>query len=164
MATQSDCAIHLFISAQRFRDLVNAGVITRQPASEYNRDTVRKETLEHLRALAANRGVNASLATERAALAKSQRLLSKLRVGQLSGQLVEVDEICFQLENRYALVKEKPLSIPGKLGDVLTRRERRDVIEILKREIHEALDELSTPARLIEEAGGRPDHDGAGGQ
>jgi hypothetical protein len=31
MATQSDCAIHLFISLPRLRDLIDTGVITRQP-------------------------------------------------------------------------------------------------------------------------------------
>jgi phage terminase Nu1 subunit (DNA packaging protein) len=158
MATQSDCAIHLFISAQRFRDLVNAGVITRQAASQYNLDTVRKEALAHLRAQAAARGGGESLARERTLLARSQRELAQLKAGQLRGALVELEEVAFALENRYALVKERMLSIPGKCGDELANRARGDVIDILRREINEALDELSTPARLIEEAGGRPDN------
>jgi phage terminase Nu1 subunit (DNA packaging protein) len=160
MTTQSECAIHLFISAQRFRDLVNAGVITRQAASQYNLDAVRKEALTHLRAQAAARGSGETLAHERALLAKSQRELAQLKADQMRGALVEIEEIGFQLENRYALVKERMLSIPGKCGDELANRARGDVIDILRREIIEALDELSTPARLIQEALGRSDDHG----
>jgi phage terminase Nu1 subunit (DNA packaging protein) len=160
MSTQAECAEHLFISAQRFRDLLDAGVITRQPTDGYDLDDVRREALTHLRALASNRGAGENLSKERALLAKSQRELSELKTRQLAGQLVEVEGVCFQIENRYAVVRECLLSIPGKCADELTRRERHEIVEILRREINEALGELYEPARIIEEAGGvRPDRD-----
>jgi hypothetical protein len=119
MATQAEAAAHLFISAARFRDLVDAGVISRQPPSTYNLETVRKEALEHLRAQAAGRGVNTSLAAERVALARSKRELSELQVGELKGELVRVDVVCDALVDRFVRVRERLLGVPAKLADQL---------------------------------------------
>jgi phage terminase Nu1 subunit (DNA packaging protein) len=158
MATQSDCAIHFFISLPRLRDLIDTGVITRQQPNCYDLNEVRREVLTNLRAKAAARDGGENLAHERALLAKSQRELAETKAAQLRGAVVEIEEVCFQLENRYALVKERLLSIPGKIADELAHRDRADIVGILRREVVEALDELSTPARIIEEAGGRPDN------
>jgi hypothetical protein len=136
------------------------GAITRCEPRAYNIDICRKEVLNHLRNVAAARGSGTRLADERAALARAQREVAQLKAGQLKGSLVEVEEVCFHLTNRYALIKEKLLALPGRLGDVLAMRQRHDVIEILKAEIHEALNELAEPSEIVKEAGGRPDHNG----
>jgi phage terminase Nu1 subunit (DNA packaging protein) len=157
MSSQAECAIHLFCSPQWFRELIARGVITRQPPNGYDLDQVRRETLAHPRSQAAARGAGDTLAAERAGLARAQKQVAQLKAMQLRGAVVEVEEVAFAVENRYALVKEKLLSIPGKIADELTHRERHDVVEVLRRKVIEALDELSAPARIIEEAGGRPD-------
>ena len=71
-------------------------------------------------------------------------------------KLVELDLVGAALADRYALCKERLLGVPGKIGDELSHRERGDVVEILRREIHDALNELSTPSEVIREAGGQP--------
>jgi phage terminase Nu1 subunit (DNA packaging protein) len=160
MSTQGEVAAHIFCSPQWVRHLIDASVITRCPPGGYDIDICRKEVLGHLRNVAAARGSSTRLADERAALARAQRELAEMKTGQLRGRLVEIERVADALENRYALCKERLLSIPGKCGDELARRDRGDVIGVLRREIYEALDELSTPARLVEEAGGGPAGDG----
>ena len=160
MATQVECARHLYCSAQHFRALLDSGIVTRQPPDKYNLDTVRREVFAHLRAQAAGRGAGETLAAERAALARAQRELTQMKVDQFRGQLVDIEVVGAALEDRYAVCKERLLAIPGKCADELSHRERVDVVDILRREIYEALNELSEPSALIREAGGQPD--GAG--
>jgi hypothetical protein len=158
MATQSDCAIHLFISLPRLRDLIDTGVITRQPPSEHDLDTVRRECLTHLRARAAARDGDETLAHERMLYSRARRELAEVKAAQLCGAVVEVERVADALENRYVTMRELLLGIPGKLADRLTGRERHDVFEILRQEIHDVLLELASPAEVVTEAGGRPDH------
>jgi hypothetical protein len=164
MATQSDCAIHLFISLPRLRDLVDSGVITRQAPSCYDIDVVRREVLTHLRAQASNRGAGENLSQERAALARSQRELSELKSAQLRGAVIEIERVAEALETRYANVKERVLSMPGLLATNLVGLDRAAIEKAIRNACIECLEELYTPARVIEEAGGRPDHDGEGDQ
>jgi hypothetical protein len=156
MATQSEAAIHLFISAQRFRDLLNIGVITRQPPDCYDLDDVRREALMHLRMQASNRGAGETLSKQRALLAKSQRELSELKTRQLAGQLIEIERVAEALETRYANVKERVLSMPGLLATNLVGLDRAAIETAIRNACIECLEELYTPARLLEEARSDP--------
>jgi hypothetical protein len=89
MATQSECSAHLFCSVQRFREMLDAGTITRRAQGEYDLSEVRREALQHLRDQAAGRGSTPSLAAERANLARHQAKIAAIKAARLSGGLVE---------------------------------------------------------------------------
>jgi phage terminase Nu1 subunit (DNA packaging protein) len=157
-ATQAECAAHLFCSVQRFRELLDAGTITRQANSAYNLDVVRREALTHLRNQAGARGASTTLSAARSALAHHQGEIARLKAGKLRGQFVELEAVGRALEGRYGVIREILVSIPGKCGDKLVNRERPEIIDILRGEINDALAELSRPAELIREASRH--HDG----
>jgi hypothetical protein len=159
MSTQAEVAAHLFCSPQWVRHLIDAGVITRCEPRAYSIDTCRKEVLNHLRNVAAARGSSTRLADERAALARAQRELAEMKAGQLGGRLVEIERVADALEDRYAVCKERLLSIVS-VADECAHRDRAAIVGILQRQAHDILHELYAPAKLIEEALDRPDNSG----
>jgi hypothetical protein len=156
MASQAECAQHLFCSPQWLRELIARGTVTRQAPSCYDLNTVRREVLTHLRAQAAARGSGETLANERALLAKSQRELSELKMRQLAGEVIEIERVAEAIETRYANVKERVLSMPGLLATNLVGLDRAAIETAIRNACIECLEELYTPARLIEEARSDP--------
>ncbi|HWJ72580.1 MAG TPA: hypothetical protein VNX29_05365 [Kaistia sp.] len=58
-------------------------------------------------------------------------------------KLVPIEDVAVQVEAQYSVVRERLLSIPGKLADRLVGMDRAAIDAALKREIKEALSELS---------------------
>jgi hypothetical protein len=85
-------------------------------------------------------------------LAKSKREFSEMKTQQLGGQLVELEKVAEALETRYATVKERVLSLPGLLATNLVGLDRAAIETAIRHACIKCLEELYTPARLIEEA------------
>jgi len=130
---------------RRFRELIEAGVIERKPPGDYELDRVRESYILHIRKMAAGRG-GADLASERANLAREQAAAAAMRNAAARGELVAVEEIGRQVEAAYAVVRERLLSIPGKLSAALEGMSAGEREGAVAAEITEALNELHKPA------------------
>jgi hypothetical protein len=157
MATVNEAAAHVFISSTRFKQLIDSGVVERQPPGCYNLDRVRESVFRQLRAVASARGTGIRLADERALLSKRQRELVELRTAQLRGTVVEVEAVAEIIEQNYGVVRERLLAVPWLAADQCAGKDRQVIFDILKKLILETLGELYEPARIILEAGGNPE-------
>jgi hypothetical protein len=157
MATVNEAAAHVFISSTRFKQLIDSGVVERQPPGCYNLDRVRESVFRQLRAVASARGTAIRLADERALLSKRQRELVELKTAQLRGTVVEVEAVAEIIEQNYGVVRERLLAVPWLAADQCAGKDRQVIFDILKKLILETLGELYEPARIILEAGGNPE-------
>ncbi|PNG27898.1 hypothetical protein CR492_03140 [Methylocella silvestris] len=76
---------------------------------------------------------------------------AKLDFEVASGALVEIEVVGQEVEACFAVVRERLLSIPGKLADKLVGRERAYIENAILAEISEALEEISSPADLTKD-------------
>jgi hypothetical protein len=156
-ANQSNAAVHLFLSVTRFKQLIDAGILPR--AASYDLDELRRIYLDHQRKVAAARGTDgqSDLSKQRARLAQEKADAEEFRNKRMRGEYVELEAIAEALEARYALVKERVLSLPGQLASALVGLDRAGIEVAIRNACIECLEELYTPARLIDEA--RGDHE-----
>jgi len=154
MATSIEAAHHIDMGERRFRELIDAGVFIRQPRGEYDLDEIRLAYIRHLRKVAAGRGADndASLTAARAKLTEEQTQMIAIKNAVARGEYVLVEEVCRQVEAEYAVVRERLLTIPGKVADAAAGRPREVVVDILAQEIGGALEDLSEPDRIAERA------------
>jgi phage terminase Nu1 subunit (DNA packaging protein) len=146
MASSGAAAAHIFIGIARFRELIEQGVITKQAPGEYDLDVVRREAFEHLRRGKGGHGT-ADLSKERSSLAHEQTLAARFKNAVMRGDYVSLEELAKKIDVLVTVVRERILSIPGKVSDTLVGRFDREEIDlIIREELHEALNELSNPA------------------
>lgn len=157
MATINVAAAYLFMSANRFREMIDQGIVSKQASGQYELDVVRKEYILHLRAGAAGHGKagGAGLSEARAALAKEQRESISIKNAISRGDFVSLTVVKKHLIQTFAVIRERLLTIPGKIADACDMRTRDEIEIILRGEIIEALDELHDPAEY--DAGGSGD-------
>lgn len=153
MATMSAAAAHVFLSTTRFKELVDSGAVTR-PATTgaYDLNEVRREMFAHLRSEKGGHG-GAALSSERALLAKEQRESITLKNQISRGDFVPLAIIKALLMVMFAVIRERLLTVPGKLADTLAMRTRDEIEEILRAEMIETLDELHDPTAVPGEGG-----------
>lgn len=144
MASISVAAAHIFLSPTRFKELIDSGVFTPAGSGKYDLDLVRKEAFAHLRSEKGGHG-GAALSSERALLAKEQRESISLKNAISRGDFVSLTIIKTSLMACFAVIRERLLTIPGKLADALAMRTRDEIEVILREEIIEALNELHDP-------------------
>ena len=65
---------------------------------------------------------------------------------QETGKLVPIEDVALQVEKEYGLVRERLLTIPGKLAAQLVGRDQAQIEAALLEEVTEALNELHDPA------------------
>jgi hypothetical protein len=164
MAWIGEVAAHLFCSATRIKQLIDAGTIVRQPPGAYDLDICRKAVLDQLRATAAARGTGTHLADELALLSRRQRELVELKTAKLRGAVVEIEIVGEIVEERFAIIKERLLALPSVASDRCAGLDRNAIFAILRDHMIEVLNELYEPARIIAEAGGNPEEDGNAGR
>jgi hypothetical protein len=70
-------------------------------------------------------------------------------------ELISLPDAVKIVEGRYAVVRERLLSMIGKISDGLAGRQRtrQEVETIIRDEVFEALEELSNPRELMKEVG-----------
>jgi phage terminase Nu1 subunit (DNA packaging protein) len=147
MATAVQAAQHLDLSERRFRELLDAGVISRAGAGKYDLTGLRVQYIRHLRKLASGHGAGkADLAQERALLAREQRETAALRNAVSRGEYVRVHDVAEIVSAEYAVVRERIMGLPGKIADACAMQTREVVETLMADEINEMLIELSNPA------------------
>lgn len=151
--TVAEVAAHLDLSVQRIMVLLDQGVLPR--ASErggYNLDEVRRIYLRHLRAVASGHGENsgaASLASERASLARVQRDAIEWKNAINRGDYVSAGAVVRRLQETFSVQRTLLLSWVGKLPSLLEERTRAEIEAVLEQELYEVLNELADPATYV---------------
>ena len=149
MATVGQAAAHVFLAELNFYELLDRGVVERQPAGEYDLDIVREEVLRQLRAVASGREKKpGKLDGEFEKARKDKELADRtaLQNAVTRGELVAIEEVGKQVEREYAVVRERLLGIPGKLGADLTPKQ----VARIEAEIRDALEELHDPGDIAQ--------------
>jgi hypothetical protein len=148
MVTAVKAADHISLSPSRFRDLVAAGVFERQPPGKYDLDVIRPAYCLHMQKVAAGRGSDhgAALSTQRARLATAQSERAELANLVSRGHYVSLLAVKEVLEGHFVIIRERLLTMEGKISDGLTPytpKDRAAIMEILHAETYEALNDLS---------------------
>lgn len=154
--TVGEVAQHIDLGQRRLFELLDEGIIPRKGRGGYSLAEVRVAYIRHLRKVAAGRGADPDLdlSSERAMLAREQTQSMALRNAIARGEYVSTEEVGRQVEGDYAVVRERLLTIPGKIADALTGCKREEIEIALLEEISEALNELNHPAGIAGRAGG----------
>jgi phage terminase Nu1 subunit (DNA packaging protein) len=146
--TGTALAAHLDCTRETISDYLAKGLIAKLPNGRYDQDLSRNSVLKHLRDRAAGRTGNASdanLSTERALLAKEQRETVSLKNAISRGDYIELSVIKHLLIVMFAIIRERLLTLPGKMADTCEMRARGEIADLMRIEVTEILDELSDP-------------------
>ena len=71
--------------------------------------------------------------------------LRRLEFETKAGKFVEIEEVGRQVEDEYNIVRERLLTIPGKIAEALVGATRAEIEMAIRAEITEALEELHNP-------------------
>jgi hypothetical protein len=169
MATAAEAAAHLFMNDRKFYEHLTNGVITRQSTGGYDLDVVRREYIEHLRAVAARHGSPATpsdgldLTQERAALAREQKIAQEMKNQVARGELLPRPDVHQAMTGAFSRCRSKLVALPSKVAPlVLSAGTLAEARETLSNAVNEALGELSetiiagipAPERVAGDAGG----------
>lgn len=160
MSTIAECANHLFLSERRFRELLDQGVVDRQPARGYDEDLVREQYISHLREVAAGRSSSdgPDLTAERARLAKEQADAQEMKNAVSRGELLARADVTAAVTASFARVRARLLAMPSKLvPTILGITSPSELKEKFSDAINEALAELAgTVVVAVPEGEGEP--------
>jgi phage terminase Nu1 subunit (DNA packaging protein) len=152
-------AAHLDCDREIILGYVTKGIIEKLASGKYDLDKCRNRVLAYLREKAAGR--SGDLTNERALLAKEQRDALVFKNALIRGDFVSLETIKKILIAMLAVIRERLLTIPGKMADACEMRLRAEIEAILRTEIIETLNELHDPDHIIGGAGGRSDSAGS---
>jgi len=154
MATISEAARHIDLDERRFRELVDAGTITRAPRGAYEIDRVRTEYIRNLREVAAGRARTGDLdpQQEKARRDKEYADLLAMRNAITRNEYASIDEICSALGDELRIVRNRILRMPNKLASRLAMKPTQVIFDAIQEEAYEALSELSAEADIIAKA------------
>lgn len=147
MATLSQLAVHLFLSQQRIRDLISAGVLEKKDRGEYDLNECRKAYITNLRDRVSEVGYrgnkSAGLTEERARLAKEQADAKEMENEIYRSKLVQIDDVAKIVEGQFDRCRAKLLAIPTKTApEVHAAADHAEARAILEHAITEAMNEL----------------------
>ncbi|MCK1710991.1 MULTISPECIES: hypothetical protein [unclassified Bradyrhizobium] len=150
MATILEVCSWCGISRTTFHDAVRRGVIAKKPRGEHDVREVARALIKDRQAVTGGHGDLAAklkLSEARAALAREQTAALKLKNAVARREYVSLAVLRREVETMFAVLRERLMSIPGKIATSCEMRERQDVEEIMRDEVYELLDELSKPSR-----------------
>lgn len=163
--TAGTAARHIFVSDARFQELLNDHVFPKQ--EDYDLAQVREYYIKWLRQKVTGRGsglpghsggATLVLADERAKLASAQWQAAEIKNAVARGELVSIEKMGQFVEDDYYNLRERLLTMPGKLADTLAGLSRSEIEQLIKTELLEALSELHDPysfgRRIIESGEG----------
>lgn len=166
MATQKEVADHLDLSTRTVAELLKDGVIpSAKGQGGLDLDACRVNYIRNLRGKAAGRirqtpSPNADgleLNAERARLAHHQANKAALDEAETRGELLRADVVAQEVDNAFARVRARLLSLPAKLAPVvLGSTNLVEVKNSIEAGVFEALDELVAIAS--EDDAGTPDN------
>jgi phage terminase Nu1 subunit (DNA packaging protein) len=146
MATQAECADWLDLSERRFRELLDADVISRADKGQYEVKAVVREYVRHLREVAAGRGggeAQVVKADEEARRMKAQADKAEIEVAQMRGELLAADEVAEVVQSAVQVMKTRLTAIPAKAAPMVGARDVAIAEKVIREHVHEALTELS---------------------
>ena len=153
--TVAQAANHIGVTQRRFFELLDKGVIKRAGKGGYTLSDVRAEYIRNLRETAAGRGDGfIDLPVERALLARQQTESMSLRNAIMRSEYVSVEEVCRQVENEHATIRERLVTIPGEMAPSLAHQPREEIETRLRDKVSEILDEFHEPAEIARRAAG----------
>jgi phage terminase Nu1 subunit (DNA packaging protein) len=136
------------ISRPTFHRALNRGVVAKKPRGQYDIQEVARALIRDGQAAKGGHGDYPSkiaLSEARAALAREQAIAVRMKNAVMRREYAPLSAVQRQVEIIFAAVRERILSIPGKLAAVCEMRSRADVELVLRDECWEALEELSRP-------------------
>ncbi len=136
----------LDITDRHLRRLVTDGILIRDDGKR-GRYPITNVTLyiKYLRERAfGNEAKETDLQTERTRLAKAQADRTEMEVGQLQDSLIKSDDVIDKWSELIGNCRAKLLNTPAKIAHIVVATETyAEVEEIIRNEIHEALNELA---------------------
>jgi phage terminase Nu1 subunit (DNA packaging protein) len=154
MPTISEVCRWCDISETTFHNAVKRGVIAKKPRGGHDLREVARALIKDGQAAKGGHGDLASkvaLSKARAALAREQTAALKLKNAVARGEYVSRAGIRREIETMFAMLRERLLSIPGKLAAVCEMRSRAEVELVLRDECCEFLEELSRPILTLDQ-------------
>jgi phage terminase Nu1 subunit (DNA packaging protein) len=139
---RTDIAAHLYLSLQRVRDLVTAGVLPKLGTL----DDYRHAYIQHIRSVAskhASQDGKLDLTAERAHLARAQTEKTQLEVDYLRGDALPRPLVTEVWQMHAAAVRSRFLGLTSKLK-LLIPHLTYDEGEIVDKEVREILEELAS--------------------
>jgi len=129
----------LSLSARRIQQLVAAGVLPKPTAKGHDLQTAVRSYVRFLR----QPGKSASLTDAKQKLVEVQTALKSVELHRREGELVEVTACAAIWERAATAVRAKLLALPTKCAPLVEGRSVREASEVLRRQVYEALTELS---------------------
>ena len=138
---------HLGCSRVTINEYVARKVFSRGENGLFDEDDCRLKAFAYLRDKAGGRSGagDRNLAEVRAELTREQTAVVAMKNAITRGDFVPLAIVRRNLETVLTTVRERVLSIPGKSALACEMRSRGEIEEIMRGELHEALDELSRP-------------------
>lgn len=154
MPSIAQAAAHLFLDERRFRELVDAGTISKAARGAYDLDKVREEYVRNLRQVAAGRAPTGDLdpGQEKARKDKEYADHLAMRNAITRQEYASVDDITRALHGELGIIRNRILQMPMKLADRIAMKPRAAVFAAIEEEAIEALTELSGEAEIITKA------------
>lgn len=143
MTTQQEAARHIDVSRQLVGQLLDRYGL---PRKGFNLDELRVAYIRDLREKAAGRGSDGEydLTAERARLSYHQANVEQLKEAQLRGELIPVDAVLAAWQEKIGATRAQLLSLPTRASPlVIAETNATQAEQIIKRIVHEALDELA---------------------
>ena len=135
------------MSPQSISHLIGEGIITvGSGRSPVNIDSCRVQYINHLRKAAryTKKDGAADIAEEKARLTKAQADKAELEVSELEAKLIPADLVADTWIDYVANARAKLLGLPSRVAhQVLTLDSYAEVEEVIKQQVHEALQELA---------------------
>lgn len=135
------------MSPQSISHLIGEGIITvGSGRSPVNIDSCRIQYINHLRKAAryTKKDGAADIAEEKARLTKAQADKAELEVSELEAKLIPADLVADTWIDYVANARAKLLGLPSRVAhQVLTLDNYAEVEEVIKQQVHEALQELA---------------------
>lgn len=129
----------LSLSARRIQQLVAAGVLPKPTAKGHDLQTAVRAYIRFLQQPARS----ASLTEAKQKLVEVQTALKEVELGHRRGELVEVSRCAAIWARAAAAIRARLLALPTKMAPMVVGKPVRETSEVLRRQVHEVLTELS---------------------
>lgn len=142
-------ATWLGVTPRTVRELAERDIIERVGRNKYDLRASVTAYAANLRAVAAGRSAEGDidLPTERALLARQQRIGQEMKNDLVRGDVVLIDVVMGATIAQYAKVRNKLLALPAKVAQqAAALRQAEPVRALIEREVVQALDELTSGA------------------
>jgi len=139
------------ISETSFHKAVKRGVIARKPRGEHDIQEVARALIKDGQAAKGGHGDLAAklkLSEARAKLAREQTAALKLKNAVARREYVSLAGVRRAVDAMLAMLRERLLSMPGKIAASGEMYEQRDIEQIVREEVCALVDELSGPILL----------------